>query len=236
MIRIGVVIPARNEEARVDACLRSVAAAIAEARAVADVSVTVVADDCTDATEAIVASHPFVHLLRSRGANVGLARAVGAQREIAHGCTWLAHTDADSVVPPGWIREHAQAAAAGVDVLIGTVRPDFRELAPAQIAHWNATHHRGRPNGHVHGANLGVRVSRYLEAGGFLPMLEHEDNDLVDRMRAIGAITIASDRAEVVTSGRLVGRTSGGYAGHLRAIRDALVQEAGEPAPGAVTA
>ena len=60
MIRIGVVIPARNEEARVDACLRSVAAAIAEARAVAEVSVTVVADDCTDATEAIVvvASNP----------------------------------------------------------------------------------------------------------------------------------------------------------------------------------
>lgn len=231
MIRIGVVIPARNEEARVDACLRSVAAAIAEVRAIADVSVTVVADDCTDATEAIVASHPFVSLLRSRGANVGLARAVGAQREIANGCTWLAHTDADSVVPPGWLIEQAAAALAGVDLLIGTVRPDFAELTPPQIAHWQATHHRGRPNGHVHGANLGVRVAPYLAAGGFLPLLEHEDNELVDRMRAAGAITLASDRAEVVTSGRLVGRTMGGYAGHLRAIRDQLVAAGDAVAP-----
>lgn len=225
MIRMGVVIPARNEEARIDACLRSLAVAIAEARAVADVSVTVVADDCSDGTEAIVASHAGVRVLRSRGANVGLARAVGAHREIADGCTWLAHTDADSTVPPNWIVEQVAAAQAGVDVLIGTVRPNFDELTPEQVAHWRATHVRGRPNGHVHGANLGVRVSTYLAAGGFLPLLEHEDNDLVDRTRGVGSITLASDRAEVVTSGRLVGRTMGGYAGHLRAIRDALNEE-----------
>jgi hypothetical protein len=45
---------------------------------------------------------------------------------------------------------------------------------------------------------------------------EHEDVDLVGRAVANGAEPVASDAHAVLTSGRLVGRTAGGYAGYLR--------------------
>jgi len=128
---------------------------------------------------------------------------------------WLACTDADSVVPVGWIDDQLDRAAAGADVVIGTVRPDFADLSPRQIAAWTGRHTPGRPNGHVHGANLGVRASSYRAVGGFAPVDLHEDNDLVDRLRAAGATLVASDVGEVLTSGRRDGRTSGGYAGYL---------------------
>jgi glycosyltransferase involved in cell wall biosynthesis len=128
---------------------------------------------------------------------------------------WLACTDADSVVPVGWIDDQLDRAAAGADVVIGTVRPDFADLSPRQIAAWTGRHTPGRPNGHVHGANLGVRASSYTAVGGFAPVDLHEDNDLVDRLRAAGATLVASDVGEVLTSGRRDGRTSGGYAGYL---------------------
>jgi len=57
-----------------------------------------------------------------------------------------------------------------------------------------------------------------VRVGGFRSLTEHEDNDLVDRLRAAGAWLIASDAVEVTTSGRHLGRTTGGYAGHLRRI------------------
>jgi hypothetical protein len=39
---------------------------------------------------------------------------------------------------------------------------------------------------------------------------------LVDACRRLGATVVASDAAEVLTSGRFAGRTPGGYAGYLR--------------------
>ena len=40
-------------------------------------------------------------------------------------------------------------------------------------------------------------------------------NDAVARARAAGAVVVASEAGEVLTSGRQVGRTRGGYAGYL---------------------
>lgn len=220
---VGVVIPARNEEHLIERCLTSVRAAASAAGG--RVTIVVVTDACTDATIEVAKR---VAQQSSSGAewvievvnveNVGQARALGSRIAIDRGCSWLAHTDADSVVPTNWIREQRAISRAGIDVMIGTVRPDFADLSPAHVEKWRATHIAGKPNGHVHGANLGLSVQRYLEIDGFAPMPEHEDVDLVHRLRQAGAIMIASDRAEVMTSGRLYGRTAGGYAGHLRGI------------------
>ncbi|WP_228498736.1 glycosyltransferase family 2 protein [Frigoribacterium sp. VKM Ac-1396] len=240
---VAVVVPAHDEEELVSRALVGVERArrhTARTHPEARVVVVLVADACTDGTVAAARAHPGVSVVEIDARGVGVARAVGVDAALtalglpAGGspadapsgespsadalpldAVWLACTDADSVVPVGWIDDQLDRAALGADVVIGTVRPDFADLAPRQIAAWTGRHTPGRPNGHVHGANLGVRASSYTAVGGFAPVDLHEDNDLVDRLRAAGATLVASDVGEVLTSGRRDGRTSGGYAGYL---------------------
>lgn len=223
---IGVVVPARNESALIDRCLAALVAARAHLATVdplVTVGILVVADACTDGTEDVVRARrdDRVELLVTDAGRVGAARAVGVRAVLgdraAHRLDrlWLAHTDADSVVPVEWLAQQVALAEAGAEVVVGTVRPDPADLTAEQDARWLATHERGRPNGHVHGANLGVLASAYVQAGGFDAVPEHEDNLLVDRLRSAGARIVASDDAEVLTSGRRIGRTPGGYAAYL---------------------
>ncbi|GAA4664725.1 glycosyltransferase family 2 protein [Frondihabitans cladoniiphilus] len=219
-----VVVPARNEEGLIGRCLVAMAAAVrrleVEHPRVA-VRFVVVADACTDSTVDLCRDVAGLDLVVSGLGRVGAARALG----VSHGLqalgtiepdrVWIANTDADSAVPSNWLTVQVALAAQGADGMIGTVRPDPADLSVEEDERWLATHERGRPNGHVHGANLGVRASAYLNAGGFDAVPEHEDNRLVDRLRAEGAVLVASDEAEVLTSGRRVGRTPGGYAEYL---------------------
>lgn len=226
---VAVVVPVRDEELLLARCLASVRTArraLLE-RGGCTVDVVVVLDACRDASADVVARFGSVRVLETAAGDVGAARAAGvrsalAVRPVAAERTWLTCTDADSAVEPDWLLEHVRLADAGADVVVGTVHPDPADLTASQWDTWRATHEPGRPNGHVHGANLGVRASSYLAAGGFAPAPEHEDVDLVARLRATGARVVASDAVDVLTSGRAVGRTPGGYAGHLRAtlLRD----------------
>ena len=230
---VAVVIPARNEEDLVSRALHAVRRAARETQAqrgahAPRIEIILVADDCQDATAQLAREVVGVQVLEISSSSVGAARAVGIERALAslvinHGIDaehiWIASTDADSVVPPHWISDQLAVAEHGTDVLVGTVRPDFSDLTADQIEHWLATHSPGEANGHVHGANLGVRASLYLAVGGFHAQREHEDVDLVSRLAAAGARVCAADSGEVLTSGRLVGRTPGGYAGFLRSER-----------------
>ena len=210
--RLGVVIPARDEEERIGACLASVVRAAAGVPQPVDI--VVVADGCLDRTVAVARSFRGVRVLEIESSNVGAARAAGARAVLARGADWLANTDADSTVPQNWLAAQLELADAGADVVVGTVRPDFAELSDEQVAAWRSGHVPGEPNGHVHGANLGVRASAFLAVGGYRDLPEHEDADLVARLA--GFRIVASDDAEVVTSGRSIGRTPGGYARYLR--------------------
>ena len=221
---VAVVVPVRDEELLLGRCLTSVAAARAVllARGGCTLDVVVVLDACRDASAQVAARHDDVHVVTLDAGDVGAARAAGVRAALARtsadpASTWLTCTDADSAVGADWLVEHVDLADAGADVVVGTVHPDPADLTAAQWHAWRATHEPGRPNGHVHGANLGVRASAYLRAGGFTPAAEHEDVDLVARLRGTGARVVASDAVDVRTSGRPVGRTPGGYAGHLRA-------------------
>ncbi|PWD51552.1 glycosyl transferase [Serinibacter arcticus] len=220
---VAVVVPARDEELLLPACLDALEAA--RARLAADrpdvrTAVVVVLDDCHDGSAAVAAGRADVVLLTDAG-NVGAARALG----VAHaaglagadwGATaWLAHTDGDSRVPADWLVEHVATAEAGADVLVGTVRPDPADLDAARLAAWRLTR-TAVANGHVHGANLGMRASTDALVGGIAPLGLHEDVDVVERARGAGARIVATQRCDVLTSGRLVGRTDGGYAGYLR--------------------
>ncbi|MGN8551529.1 UNVERIFIED_CONTAM: glycosyltransferase [Microbacterium sp. SLM126] len=216
-----VVVPVRNEAELLRRSLLALTIAVESARDVQlRCEVRIVLDACTDASGAIAAGFDFP-ILECDAVRVGAARRFGvaaglqAIEDVAADRVWLASTDADSQVPPHWL-VHQRAISRAADVYLGTVRPDFGDLAPMQRDRWWQTHPRGRANRNVHGANLGVRAQTYLDAGGFASIGEHEDVDLVARCRALGAVVLGDDDAEVLTSGRFVGRTPGGYAEFLR--------------------
>jgi glycosyltransferase involved in cell wall biosynthesis len=218
ILSIAVVLPAKDEELLIAECLASIAVA---ARGMTTVSIIVAADSCVDNTVTVARAFPNVNVLELSAASVGTARRAGVAFALAQGGfplerTWIANTDADSTVPANWLEHQLAAAASGSDVLVGTVRPRESDLTPAQYRAWLATHDDGQAIGHVHGANLGIRASAYAAVGGFEPLDEHEDNDLVHRIHSAGFMISASDQSEVVTSGRQMGRTPGGYARYLR--------------------
>lgn len=224
----AVVVPAHDEADLVGRCVASLAVAARRAHGDGlDVSVTLVLDACTDGTgerALAAAAHAGLTLevLEVGARTVGLAREAGVaaargRLALPDEDVWLLHTDADSRVPPGWVVDHVRLADAGADVVVGTVRPDPDDLGPERARAWAATRVPGEPNGHVHGANLGVRASAHVAVGGFAPVVAHEDVGLVERLRALpGVRLVASDVVDVLTSGRTVGRAPDGYARYLR--------------------
>jgi GT2 family glycosyltransferase len=228
---VAVVIPVHNEVELLHRCLAALdRAVVAAAERGIRCVVSIVLDECTDGSAAVAAAHPFPCSTIAASC-VGAARAHGVAGALATiGATsaervWIACSDADSAVPENWIILQHDLAAQGADVFVGTVRPDFADLDGPHQRLWLSTHRRGMANGHVHGASLGIRASTYVAAGGFAPADEHEDVDLVARCRQLGATVRASDDAEVLTSGRFVGRTPGGYARFLRTQAEALRTE-----------
>lgn len=232
MTRLDVVVPAHDEEDTIAACVDALAAAVRvlhRERPAVEVGVTVVLDGCTDRTaqalEVRAAADPTwrsttLDVVVTAPVGVGRARSTGVRHALRAGGSdaerWLAHTDADSRVHASWLVQQADALAAGAHVLVGAVVPEPEDLEPAVLARWRLAHPPGATLGHVHGANLGVRADAHRALGGFDPVPEHEDVRLVERARALGLDVRATTAFPVVTSGRFVGRTPGGYAEHLR--------------------
>lgn len=222
MRAVGVVVPAHDEQALLPACLASlrVAAAHPALRHV-QVHVVPVLDACSDDTGELAPG-----ALEVSAYNVGVARAAGfaevLRRESGRppGELWLATTDADSVVPADWLVEQLCLADRGVDVVAGTVRVEDWSQQPAVVRDRFARTYGvpGEGHLHVHGANLGLSASAYLEAGGVPPLALAEDQALVDVLRSRARRLVATGRIPVVTSARRESRTTGGFADHLRAL------------------
>ncbi|MGU3409940.1 glycosyltransferase [Microbacterium sp. M1A1_1b] len=221
--RIDVVVPAHDEQDRIGACLAALEVAVGRLhgeRPGVEVGVTVVLDGCSDDTAGLVARHR-VQVLETPHVGVGRARSLGTAQALASApgglhAVWLAHTDADSRVDPGWLVQQADALSDGLHLLVGAVVPDPDDLTADVLDRWRLAHPPGAALGHVHGANLGIRADAYVAVGGFDPVREHEDVRLVERARALGLQVRATTELPVVTSGRFDGRTPGGYAEHLR--------------------
>jgi glycosyltransferase involved in cell wall biosynthesis len=215
---VVVAIPARDEEQTLAACLESVLDAC-DASAVPS-TVVLVLDACVDGSVDIAREYPEVVTLERDHRNVGRARQTAVEAGLRLSGTdaertWIAFTDADSVVPRAWLRAHLTAAASA-DVFVGAVVPRLDELDAARRDAWTRSHPPGATIGHVHGANLGVRARTYLDVGGMPPLTLGEDVDLVARLREGGHPVHASERHPVLTSARLRGRAPDGYAGYLR--------------------
>ena len=177
---IGVVIPAHNEEASLARCLTSILeAARYPALAGEAVRTVVVLDDCTDRS-ARIARRYGVETLVLQARNVGVARAAGAQHLLEAGARWLAFTDADSRVSPGWL---ATQLSLDADAVCGSICVDDWTAHSQELRdYFRRTYKDADGHRHVHGANLGVSAHAYLRAGGFAPLACSEDVALVEQL------------------------------------------------------
>lgn len=234
---VHVVVPAHDEEALLPACLRSVARAARHLRGTHPdlaVRVTVVADGCSDTTVG-VAQAAGVDVVEIAAGCVGRARHEGVRRVAELTATvppervWLAGTDADTIVPEHWLTQQVALAASGVAMVVGTVRPDHRDLDAGTLRAWHQAHTLGEGHPYVHGANLGVTLAAVQQVGGFPAVTVGEDLLLVEAVRRAGLPWCATATTQVVTSARRHGRVGNGFAGYVRALTDgARVFAAGE--------
>ncbi|SDJ47926.1 Glycosyl transferase family 2 [Frankineae bacterium MT45] len=222
---VGVVVPVKDEQVLLPACLAALDAAAAGLPV--PVTVVVVLDACSDQSPAVVelARQQTPHISLSATAiaenSVGAARRTGMQillEQHPAETLWLATTDADSIVPTHWLRAQLAHATDGAHVVVGTVTvTDWQEHSPAvrdrAISDYAATHH-----GHVHGANLAFTAAAYRAAGGFPAQPSGEDVSLVQEFIAAGEpIAWALDLA-VATSARRKSRAPSGFAQYLVAL------------------
>jgi glycosyltransferase involved in cell wall biosynthesis len=218
-----VVVPANNEEELLPACLHALRAAAGAVSV--PVHVLVVADTCTDGTIA-VALAGGAEVVTIRAQNVGAARAEGMAELLRltaardRSAVWLATTDADTVVPPGWLQRQLTYASQGWDVVLGTVAvPDWDGYPPHVPAAFEALYEFGAdPHPHVHGANLGIRASAYLAAGGFRSLRTAEDHALLAAATEAGCSVLQASDLAVQTSGRRLARAPHGFSHLLRTL------------------
>lgn len=134
---------------------------------------------------------------------------------------WLASTDADTVVASDWLTTQVRWANIGVDAVAGLVHVGWTDdTRPLRDRHARIVSAGGGRLGHnhVHGANIGVRASRWVEVDGCGVMSDGEDHELWRRLRIAGARLIGVTDVDVTTSSRLHGRAPAGFSGHLRAL------------------
>lgn len=228
---IAVVIPARDEQETIVRALAAVLAASSGLDAHVTCSCVVVADGCRDETAAVARAWSALGempctVLECSERSVGAARGLGTSVAIDHALRrgveparlWLAHTDADTVVGTDWLALQLRIADRGVDAVAGIVELD--ESAPAVLARrFRSKYHLG-PNGthtHVHGANMAMRATTYLDAEGWDARRTGEDHDLWHRLASVG--TCVSSTAIVVrTSARLIGRAPNGFSADVRSL------------------
>jgi glycosyltransferase involved in cell wall biosynthesis len=227
---IVVAVPARDEAASVAACLEAIDLAAAAMPQMIPVHVVVAADCCRDGTAAVAravgTSLPEVTVLEGRWHGPGASRAAAVRHALGSSdpaTTWLANTDADCLVPPGWLALHLVHAEQGIDAVAGTVVLD--DSAPPDLAaRFEAAYLLGRDaHGHVHAANLGVRADAYLAVGGWLSRtVVGEEHDLWRRLSRAGFRLIHPLDAAIATSPRRRSRVRGGFATWLEGLDGAI--------------
>lgn len=239
--QVAVVIPAHNEEQHLERALTAVrcsAERVGSELPRVGLQIVVVLDSCTDSSAAVAAvfasEDPRCQVLTVSFGSVGMSRQAGVRAVLENATmlahddgmaagvsmphVWLANTDADSCVPENWLVRQLELAAGGADAVLGSVEPDAHGMHHQLLARWHARHAPSEDHPYVYGANLGVRASSYLAAGGFPGLDFDEDRALVDGLRSSGARLVATDTVRVLTSGRTVGRAPRGFAAYLLAL------------------
>jgi glycosyltransferase involved in cell wall biosynthesis len=235
---VGVIVPAHDEEELLGPALDAVGRAFAEVtwRGI-ECRTAIVLDGCTDDSPTIArswarslarleGSHQSV-VLRCRSAGVGEARRVGAATLLREWRTlnprniWLATTDADSRVPPGWLAAQVEAHEFGADVWTGRVTvEDWSPYDDSTAQLWNEVYDAEQAP--VHGASMGFNAQMYLNAGGFAPLGTGEDRALHRAILGAGGRALEDMELKVITSGRRLARAPLGFAHALSSFDDGV--------------
>ena len=213
---VSVVVPARDEEGRVGAC---VGALLAQDAAV--VEVVVVDDGSGDGTaeEARRAGARVEAVPPPRPGVAGKAAACAHGARVATGGRWLAFVDADVVLAPAALSRLlagclASGAAAGSPLARQVTRTWWEELLlpdlglqVAERLDLEAVADPGRPDAFLSGQCLLVRRDAYEAVGGFAAVAGSlvEDVALAGRLKAAGHrldLRLAPDLAAVRMYGR----------------------------------
>lgn len=251
----AVIIPARNEERRIAACLSALAPQVDD-----HILVVVIANNCSDGTgpaaRGIIPGHRFdlLECTFEASQGVGEARRRGCLHALANypQIQILMTTDADCIVAPDWTSANRRHLAE-VDAVCGRIDPIASETAilahmPSREGANEASYrdlvlqfydllapesHNPYPHhGEAAGASLACLAPAWRAVGGFKDMRTGEDRDFVRRLRGEGFRMRHADDVRVQASCRLTGRAPGGMADALRerlAGVDYLVDEALPP-------
>ncbi len=226
-----VVIPARDEQDQVGACIQALADQTVGTDAF---EVILVADECRDATVAVAraaAERGGVQLsvLSGPGSGTGPARRLGmdaaASRLRALGLEdgLIATTDADTEVAPDWLERQLDHVGAGARVIAGLIR--LREDDATRLGERVLTRRREDaerrmetvlvedPDAHHHhfaGASLGITAATYAAVGGLEATSSLEDELFALRLAEHGIPILRPSDVVVVTAGRTSGRARRG--------------------------
>ncbi len=258
MSRLVVAIPVRDEEKRIEGCLRALAR---QSRPPDDI--VLLLNNCTDGTAEVVKAMPEVshriHLIECEldgpSASAGMARGLAMQYAaslIDDGA--ILTTDADAVVPPHWVQANLQALQQGADAVCGQAlidpvealhipshlhEDDAREVAYARLLDEMESRILPDPadpwprHREDSGASIGISAAAFRRIGGVPRLPSGEDRALIRALRMIDARVRHDPSLRVVVSGRIEGRAPGGMADAIRRRilqQDEFVDDTIEPA------
>jgi glucosyl-3-phosphoglycerate synthase len=226
-----VVIPARDEEEHIGACLEALAA---QTVPLDSFETIVVLDHCVDRTEVVARERAAtlgltLTVLESLGSGAGSARRAGldaaAQKllDLGRSDGLIACTDADTRPAPDWLARQLAHVEAGAHVIAGLIEldpHDAEQLPPGVLrrrerdaADRLARVHRESPGAEHHhfaGASLGMTAAVYRQVGGIEPVPAREDAVFAKRLAKRGVDVLRASDVRVLTSARSVGRTARG--------------------------
>jgi len=255
---VAVIIPARNEEDRIAACLIALAG-----QCTARVTVIVVVNNTTDRTRDTARDTAARHnmdltvlectLAPDHG--VGTARCIGCDHALHNmqDLRYLLTTDADCIVAPNWITQNlthletVDAVCGKVDLIVGeadvldgmdphlaTLEGIYRKLVQDIYAyHAPGCADIGCTHGEAAGASLAFSREAYLAIGGFAPIICGEDRRIVRSLRAAGRKVRHAADVTVRASCRLTGRAVGGMSDALKARISGMVYKVDDCLPPA---
>jgi glucosyl-3-phosphoglycerate synthase len=232
-LRAVVVVPARDEAARIASCLR----ALIDQHGVRAESfeVVVILDGCRDDTLRVVEqvangakSSPLHAVTLDRHQGVGRARRLGMDiacrrlLQVGREDGLIASTDADTIVAGDWLATQLQLVRGGAAAIGGLIELDSEEcqtLDPRvlavreqslteRLAHAVDETAASATLEHAHfaGASLALTAAAYRRCGGLPVRAALEDEALAEALTRNGIEIHRSRRVRVLTSARKNGR------------------------------